>query len=112
GIGKAQALDLWQGTNRVVHVTVAGVGGAEVPPGSDLYANLVRAIAAQRDPSHRVEVAGHKGRTFSLHARLRVDPRLLPAGVIARVADAVRAAFSFDKRAFGQPATAAEVIAT
>ena len=111
GIGKAQGVALWQGTTRIVHVTVAGVGGAEVPASSDLYRNLRRAISAQRDPSHRVEVASYARRRFSLKARLRVDPRLVPEQVFANVVGALRVGFSFERRAFGQPATAAEVIA-
>ena len=110
GIGKAQAVALWQGTTRLVHVTVAGVDGAEVPTASELYGNLVRAIDAQRDPVHPVEVASYEPRRFHMEASVLVDPRLVAADVLARVTEALRDAFAFAKRAFGQPVTAAEVM--
>jgi hypothetical protein len=110
GIGKAQAVALWQGTTRLVHITVAGVDGAEVPTGSELYGNLVGAIDAQRDPVHPVEVASYEPRRFSMEASVLVDPRLISADVLARVTEALRDAFAFTERAFGQPVTAAEVM--
>jgi hypothetical protein len=110
GIGKAQAVALWQGTTRLVHITVAGVDGAEVPTASELYINLVRAIDAQRDPVHPVEVASYEPRRFHMEASVLVDPRLVSADVLARVTEALRGAFAFAERAFGQPVTAAEVM--
>jgi hypothetical protein len=110
GIGKAQAVALWQGTTRLVHITVAGVDGAEVPTDSELYGNLVSAIDAQRDPVHPVEVASYEPRRFHIEASVLVDPRLVSADVLARVAGALRDAFAFAERAFGQPVTAAEVM--
>jgi len=110
GIGKAQAVALWQGTIRLVHVTVAGVDGAEVPTASELYGNLVSAIDAQRDPVNPVEVASYEPRRFHMEASVLVDPRLVAADVLARVTEALRDAFAFAERAFGQPVTAAEVM--
>ena len=110
GIGKAQAVALWQGTTRLVHITVAGVDGAEVPTDSELYGNLVSAIDAQRDPVHPVEVASYEPRRFHMEASVLVDPRLVAADVLARVTEALRDAFAFAERAFGQPVTAAEVM--
>ncbi|HEX5501045.1 MAG TPA: hypothetical protein VFW96_00400, partial [Thermomicrobiales bacterium] len=110
GIGKARAADVWRGATRLVHLTVAGVDGATVPAASDLYANLVRAIDGLRDPIHQLAVASYAPRRFGLEAGVLVDPRLVAADVLARVADALRAAFAFAARGFGQPVTAAEVV--
>lgn len=110
GIGKARAVELWRASARLVHLTVAGVDGAPVEPASDLHANLVRAIDDLRDPIHRVEVAVYTPRRFSLAASVQTDPRLVASEVLARVADALRAAFAFTPRDFGQPVTAAEVV--
>jgi predicted phage baseplate assembly protein len=110
GIGKAQAVALWINGEQVIHITVAGAQGTPVPSTSDVYVNLVRAIASQRDPVNRVLVASHTPRRFGVEAKVLVDPRLVAADVIGRVADALRRAFAFEQRAFGQAATAAEVI--
>ena len=103
-------MELWRGGTRFVHLTVAGTDGAAVPAGTDLYANLVRAIDAQRDPTHRVEVATYTPRRFSLEASVQIDPRLVAADVLASVTAALGAAFAFARRGFGQPVTAAEVV--
>jgi hypothetical protein len=110
GVGKAQAVAIWIGEARLVHVTVAGMAGAPVPVDSALYVNLVRAIDAQRDPVHTVQVASYAARRFGLDASVLVDRRLIVDDVLADVAAAIELAFSFDQRAFGQPVTAAEVV--
>ena len=110
GVGKAQAIALWLGATQLVHVTIAGINGAEVSADSQLYVNLLNAIDALRDPVHRVEVASYKLRRFNLEARVLIDPRLVKPDVLADVTEALRSAFAFAKRAFGQPVTAAEVV--
>jgi len=110
GIGKAKAQTLWTGEQRLIHITVAAANGDEVSPTSELYINLVKAIDAERDPGQRVEVASFKLRTFSLEASVLVDPRYVPAEVLAEVKDALLEDFAFERRDFGQPMTAAEVV--
>jgi predicted phage baseplate assembly protein len=46
GIGKAQAVWLWDGEQRMVHLTVAGTDGAPLDPNAALYRNLLAAIDA------------------------------------------------------------------
>jgi hypothetical protein len=120
GIGKAQAVPLWKGETRLVHVTIAAEAAA-VEPGasptplashvvdsqSDLFQNLVAAIGAARDPSQHFVVESYQPLFFNLKARVKVDPRLETATVFTGVEDALKAAFAFEQRAFGQPATAA-----
>src|SRR5262249_17523465 len=50
GIGKAQAIWLWNGESKIIHITIAGVGGEPVPANSILYQNLKLSIQAARDP--------------------------------------------------------------
>ena len=57
-----------------------------------------------------VQVASYAARRFGLDASVLVDRRMIAADVLADVAAAVEAAFSFEQRAFGQPVTAAEVV--
>ncbi|HYP21214.1 MAG TPA: putative baseplate assembly protein, partial [Chloroflexia bacterium] len=111
GIGKAQAAILWNGQRAVVQITVATASGATVDPTSDLSKNLRKAIDDARDQLQQVDIAGFRPRTFSLDAGVLVDSRYVAADVIAQVAAALLATFSFEARNFSQPVTSSEVIA-
>lgn len=110
GVGKAGAAVLWNGEQRLVHLTVATASGDPVDPTSELYLNLKAGIAAAQDPVQKVVVASFEPVAFRLAAKVLPDARHVAADVLAAVDAALRAAFSFDERAFGQPVTAAEVI--
>jgi hypothetical protein len=110
GIGKAQAIALFSGERRLVHLTIAAVNGDLVDPTSDLYHNLIAAINQARDPVHPVQVASYKPLYFKLVANVKVDARYLKSLVFSAVEAALQASFSFPARAFGQVVTAAEVI--
>jgi predicted phage baseplate assembly protein len=110
GIGKAQATSLWAGETRIVHITVATASGGAVDPSSALYENLSNGVDLARDPVQEVRIASFEQVLFKLGARVLVDSRYVAADVLAAVADALRAAFSFEQRGFGQAVTAAEII--
>jgi hypothetical protein len=57
-----------------------------------------------------VEVASFDRRYFDLEASLRIDPAYVAADVIEAARRAALDAFSFARRSFGQPVTAAEVV--
>jgi predicted phage baseplate assembly protein len=110
GIGKAQAVALWSGGRYVVHLTIAGAGGAAVDPESALYTSLLGAIDQARDPVQQVLVANYQALFFDIEASVLVDqPRYIAADVFAAVTTALQNAFSFDARSFAQPVTASEV---
>jgi hypothetical protein len=111
GIGKAQAVAVWSGQTRLVHITVAQANGDPVSPVSLLYQTLVQAIELAHDPVQPFMVAPYQPLTFNLSASVRVDqPRYLAQTVMAQVAAALVDAFSFDSRAFAQAVTAAEIV--
>jgi predicted phage baseplate assembly protein len=113
GIGKAQAADLTNGERILVHLTVAARDGKLVEAGTQLYESLVKALAAVHDPVREFVVASgpsYELMTFRLKAKLRVDPRYVADEVRARAEQALRLAFSFEARRFGQAVSAAEVI--
>jgi len=110
GIAKAQATALWAGERFTAHVTIAGPNGTDVSGDSLLFANLLDAIESIRDPSVRFQIASYRARSFLVGARVLADERLEQASVFERVAAALRAGFSFDRRSFAQPVTSAEVI--
>jgi predicted phage baseplate assembly protein len=110
GVGKALASDLWDGERRIVHVTVAGVGGEPITPSSDTFVNLRAAIEAARDLVAEVIVENFHERTFAVAARVLVDAGYIAEEVLTGVGGALGDAFSFENREFGQPVTASEVM--
>ena len=111
GVGKAQAVSLWNGETHWVHITVATAAGKPIDPKSDLYTHLLEAMDRARDPIQPVRVAGYIPRTFSLEASVVTDSRYVDEDVFAQAKSILLENFSFKKRAFGQPVTAAEVVA-
>lgn len=57
-----------------------------------------------------MRVASYRPALFRFGGRVRVDADYLEDKVLAEVEAALRAAFSFDARSFGQPVTLGEVI--
>lgn len=110
GIGKARAEWLWAGSQRLVHVTVAGPDGAE--PSPTVRGSLVEAMNRARAPHQPARVSPFSPLFFSLSASLKIDPDYERESVLAAAEEALRAAFSFRYRQFGQRAAKAEVIAT
>lgn len=110
GIGKAQAVALWSGEHHLVHLTIAGADGKPVDPASDLYKNLVDAMNTVRDPAQMVRVDQFDSLLFNLIAKLVIDTRYIAADVFSDAETALKEAYAFAKRAFGQPVTAAEVV--
>jgi hypothetical protein len=84
----------------------------EVDPASSLYRNLVAAIGRAHDQAQRFRVDSYDSRFFNVRGRVLVDaPRYEPAAVLAGVEAALKDAFAFERRGFGQRVTAAEVLA-
>ena len=102
---------LWDGERRIVHITVAAANGGAVPENSRLRGNLRSAIGAACDPTQRFLVDSYKPLTFRLTVKVKIDARYLADKVQAAITSAVAQAFSFARRAFGQAATASEIIA-
>jgi predicted phage baseplate assembly protein len=111
GIGKAQAVWLWDGEGKVIHLTIAGADGGPVPPGSTLYDNLRDSIKTARDPGPHVRISSYEPLTFDLKARLLINRAYFADKVKAEVTAKVNAAFSFGCRAFGRAVTKSEVFA-
>jgi predicted phage baseplate assembly protein len=111
GIGKAHATWLWAGESRLVHITVAAADGSPIDPTSLLHQNLRLAIDGARDPVQRVQVDSFIPLLFNVAAKVLVKREYLKDLVLAAVAEALRLAFGFERRAFGQAATKSEVLA-
>ncbi len=111
GIGKAQARMLWAAGRRLVHLTVAGVGGAPVTPGSALDRNFREALDRLRDPFQALAVETYEHLLFRLRLKVKVDPDYGREIVLAGVEAALRQVFSFAARDFGQSVFLSAVMA-
>jgi len=123
GIGKARAVSVEVGEDRLVHITIAAsepiAGSASsfspathlVESSSELYINLVNAIKGASDSIQHFVVDTYQPLFFNLSARLLIDERLNAQAVLANVDAELKSTFSFESRDFGQQATAAEAIA-
>ena len=110
GLGKAQAINLWNGKTYLVHITIADDSGQTVDKSSDTYKHLVTAIDAARDPTAEVQVDSFEPKTFDVKATVLYDADYLPDDVKTGIEDVLTKAFSFGKRAFAQPVAPTEII--
>ena len=111
GIAKANAIWIPGGAYRGVFLTVAGAGGAALPPGNPTLANLVAALQSYGNPNAAVFANSFLETTFSLHADLRCDLSYDAAAVEAAVLALLQQTFSFASRGFGEGVSADEVAA-
>src|SRR5262249_26518311 len=72
--------------------------------------NLCDAVRAASEPGLAIEIDPYHLQYFDLEATVRIDPAYRVEDVLDAARAAVLAAFSFHRRSFGQPVTAAEVI--
>jgi hypothetical protein len=112
GIAKAYGVWIEDIGARGIYLTIAGPGGAKIPQGSDTMKNLIGALRRYGDRLLPLSVQGYRAATFGLKAKLKVDGDADAEKVFAAVADALRSAYSFDARGFGQSVTIDEVYAT
>lgn len=107
GIGQAAAVAQQGG----VFITVAGADGVQPADDSLLLGTLRDAILAAGDPLVPLAIKPYAKRLFRVGARVASAPDARRAEVLAAVEAALRAAFAFERRRFGQPVHAAEVVA-
>jgi predicted phage baseplate assembly protein len=110
GIAKAHAVALPVGATVLVHLTVAAADGATVD--NTTVSHLRDAIASFGGTPDRLRVDSVRPNPFVVEVAVLADPALLRSAVDEAVRAAVRTAFAADRRSFGQPVTAAEVITT
>jgi len=110
GIGKAQAVALWDGRMERVHITVATASGSPLQATDKTYTDLKAAIENLRDRARPFLLDSFDPRYFNLVAKVRLDPRYLEETVIAQINTLLIAAFAFAQRGFGQGVSAAEVV--
>ncbi|MDP5220847.1 putative baseplate assembly protein [Ruegeria sp. 2205SS24-7] len=111
GIDKAHAIWIPHGRARGVFLTIAGVDGAEVPETSKTYNSLNRALRDYGDPLVPIRIVNYVDMPFRLRASVKVLTDFETDPVLADVEVALRAAFAFAARRFGQMVSIDEVAA-
>lgn len=110
GVGKAQAVWLWDGEQRLVHLSVVGLDGTDIEQGSALYRNLLTAIDSVRPAHQALRVEPGELLRFGLTARIRILPDYTDETVLPAVRAALSEAFSFLRRGYGQSVSGSEVL--
>ena len=107
GIGKAQAAWVWSHGRRIVHITVAGPNGNDVP--DETLVDLTEAMNDARVPHQPSEVAPFDKLFFTLTAKIKRHPDYDRDKLFDQVEQALRNAFAFEVRGFGQRVANSEV---
>jgi hypothetical protein len=100
-VAKAQAIWIWDGLDRAIHLTIAGQRG-----GLFLDEDLRRigaALARARDANYQLRLANFMPLPIVLSGTVQVDGRHVQADVLPAVRAAVLAALDFDAVSLGTP---------
>lgn len=111
GVAKALATWSWIGRTRGVFVTVAGSGGAAISTDGQTYGNLLAAMRTAGDPNVPLRVQSFRDAFFRLAATITLQPGAVAGATLMAVETALRGAFAFDTREFGQSVAISEVLA-
>ncbi len=111
GIAKAHAIWVPAGPARGIFLSVAGVDGAAIPPSSKTHESLTEALRNYGDPLIGLTIQDYRPASFKLAMAIKIDAAFESDPVLAAVEAAMREAFSFAKRDFGQNVSYDEVIA-
>lgn len=111
GIGKTLATWTWDGQKRSVFLTIAGTKGVAVHEDNPIYEELLAAIRKAGDPLVPLIVKTFRPAFFQLGAKVKVNFEYQPELVFSAVENALRSAFSFENRNFGQDVTLSEIMA-
>jgi hypothetical protein len=100
-VAKAQALWVWDGLERMIHLTVAGQRGG-IFADEDLR-RIAASLDRERDPNYRLRIADYTPFPVVLRGSITVDPRFVADEVVAGARAAALAALDFDAVALGTP---------
>jgi hypothetical protein len=93
-VAKAQAVWVWDGLERAIHLTIAEQEGG-VFADEDLR-RIAASLGRARDPNHRLRIANYTPFPVLLRASIKVDTRYVSDEVAAAALEAALAALDFD----------------
>jgi predicted phage baseplate assembly protein len=109
GIAKALATWTWNEHSRGIYVTIAGEEGVTISADSSTITSLHESLLEYGNPLVPIQIASYTPVSFKLAGTIYADSDRDPDDVGTAVNDALKSAFSFDARDFGQPVTLSEV---
>jgi Baseplate J-like protein len=110
GIAKALATWSWDGTRRRLVLTLAGQAGAAVPPVGDVAGKLAASLASFGEVAVPLLLQSYSPVTFQIGLLVRPAVSGNDAAAQQAAVAALRAAYSFDARGFGQAVALSEVV--
>ena len=112
GIGKAQAVLVWNGYRKIVNLTLASSLGDNLKSETDVYKNLTNTINNFKDPLIPFQLDSFSLKLFSVEANILIDPKYSDAQVVtSSIIDALQNKFSPSSMQFGQGITKSEIMA-
>jgi len=109
GIKKAKAIWAWDGREKRIHLTIAGVDGAVIDAGSLVYTNLINAIQKASIPGVNLIIRSYQPQRFRVKAYLKINPDYIADKVIEAAFSTLKSYYSFENRNFGQAVSLSEV---
>jgi predicted phage baseplate assembly protein len=103
GVAKALATWVWDGEEQVVHLTIAGDGGAKIAAGTPTYENLLADLNSRRDPNRKLLVEPYREVPVQIEAVIQVHSDYVAEDVRASAEKALEDYFAFDNLDLGQP---------
>lgn len=110
GVGKAAAVRLSNGHQRIVHVTIAGVDDIPIDKTSDLYKNLRQALHKFGDSYQTLQLDVRSLKALVISANVAILPDYLWEKVEPKIRATLLETFGFNKRELGQAVFLSEVI--
>jgi hypothetical protein len=110
GIGKAHAVEISDGRQQLVHVTIAGAEDIPIEESSDLFRNLRTALHDFGDPQQAIQLAVRELVFIVIEAAVAILPDYQWESVEPSLREKLLDAFSFERREIGQSVMLSEVI--
>lgn len=110
GLGKARAVEVSNGRQQLVHITIAGADDARIDANSDVYRNLLDALRQAGDPWQAVKVDIRELMLMVLQAGIHILADYQWEVVEKQVRAALLHSFSFERSELGQDVLLSEVV--
>lgn len=116
-VAKAKAMLVWNNQTKGVYITIAGpattqnLTGTPIAQGSGIYNKIYAGMRRASDPTIPLFLLSYTAPLFHTAAQVKVQSDHDQVTVLKAVEQAIRAAFSFDARTFGQWVYLRELIA-
>ncbi|MBP6237645.1 MAG: hypothetical protein KA536_15955 [Saprospiraceae bacterium] len=102
GISKAKAVWLWKGRKKYIHLSIAGINGAEISKSSSIYKNLIFSIKQFGIEGIQLVVDPFVLKVAKVKGKIFIDKTYISEKVLSRIRESIKDKFNFDNRSLGQ----------